>query len=280
VRRSAPDCANRTPVPAGFEHWELRLLADQLVEKGIVDCISYETVRQVLKKNEFKPWQKQMWCIPEASAEYVARMEDILDLYEQPHNSKRPLICYDEGLKQLIEETCLCLPIKPGDIECFDCEYQCNGVRNLNMFFEPLVAQRKVRLTERHTMQDFAHHMQGLVAKCHSEVEIIRVVLDNLDPHKPASLYETFPPEEAGRIFKKLEFHYTPKHGSWLNMAEIELSAYDRRLKEHIPDDPSLFVEVQAITSQRNPAQVTVDWQYRIPDARFKLKRLYPSISE
>ena len=129
-------------------------------------------------------------------------------------------------------------------------------------------------------MQDFAHHMQWLVDECHPEAEIIRVVLDNLDPHKPASLYETFPPEEARRILKKLEFHYTPKHGSWLNMAEIELSVYERRLKEHIPDNPNLFAEIQAIPSQRNAAQVAVDWQFRTPDARIILKRLYPSISE
>jgi len=221
-----------------------------------------------------------MWCIPEASAVYVARMEDILDLYEQPYDPKPPLVCYDEGLKQLFEDTQMGIPAKPGQIERFDYEYQRNGVRNLNMFFEPLVAKQQVRLTERHTMQDFAYHMQWLVDECHSEAEIIRLVLDNLDPHKPASLYETFPPAEARRILKKLEFHFTPKHGSWLNMAEIELSVYDRRLKEHIPDDPSLFDEVQAITSQRNSAQVTVDWQFRTPDARIKLKTLYPSISE
>jgi hypothetical protein len=207
-------------------------------------------------------------------------MEDVLDLYEQPYDPKRPLVCYDEGLKQLIEETRIGLPAKPGQIERYDYEYKRNGVRNLNMFFEPLVAQRQVRLTERHTMQDFAHHMKWLVDECHPEAELIRIVLDNLDPHKPAALYETFPPDEARRILKKLEFHYTPKHGSWLNMAEIELSVYERRLKEHIPDDPTLFAEVQAITSRRNSAQATIDWQFRTPDARIKLKRLYPSISE
>ncbi len=221
-----------------------------------------------------------MWCIPEASAEYVARMEEVLDLYEQPYDPKRPLVCFDEGLKQLIEETRPGLPAQSGKSERYDYEYQRNGVRNLNMFFEPLTAQRYVRLTERHTMQDFAHHMQWLVDECHPEAERIRIVLDNLDPHKPASLYETFPPEEARRILKKLEFHYTPKHGSWLNMAEIELSVYERRLKAHIPDDPTLVTEVLAITTQRNSAQATVDWQFRTPDARIKLKRLYPSISE
>jgi hypothetical protein len=205
-------------------------------------------------------------------------MEDVLDLYEQPYDPKRPLVCFDEGLKQLIEETRTGLPAQSGQVERYDYEYQRHGVRNLNMFFEPLVAQRQVRLTERHTMQDFAHQMQWLVDECHPEADLIRVVLDNLDPHKGASLYETFPPEEARRILKKLEFHYTPKHGSWLNMAEIELSAYERRLKAHIPDDSTLVTEVLAITTQRNSAKATVDWQFRTPDARIKLKRLYPSI--
>lgn len=221
-----------------------------------------------------------MWCIPEASAEYVAHMEDVLDLYEQPYDPNRPLVCYDEGLKQLIAETRLGLPAKTGKIERYDYEYKRNGVRNLNMFFEPLIAQRHVQLSERHTMQDFAHHMQWLVDELHPEAELICVVLDNLAPHKPASLYETFTPNEARRILKKLDFHYTPKHGSWLNMAEIELSVYERRLKEHIPDDPTLTKEVTAITTQRNAIQVTVDWQFRTSDARIKLKRLYPSISE
>ena len=221
-----------------------------------------------------------MWCIPEASAEDVARMEDVLDLFEQPYDPKRPLVCYDEGLKQLIAETRIGLPAKPGQMERYDYEYQRNGVRNLNMFFEPLIAKRHVRLTERHTMHDFAHHCQWLVDELHPEAELIRVVLDNLDPHKPAALSETFPPAEARRILKKLEFHYTPKHGSWLNMAEIELSVYERRVKDHIPDDPTLTTKVQAITIQRNSTHATVDWQFRTPDARIKLKRLYPSFSE
>lgn len=207
-------------------------------------------------------------------------MEEVLDLYEQPYDPKRPLLCYDEGLKQLIEETRIGLPAKPGQVERYDYEYKRNGVRNLIMFFEPLVAKRQVVLTERHTMKDFAHLMRWLVDAAYPEAEWIDIVLDNLETHKPAALYETFPPAEARRILKKLRFHYTPKHASWLNMAEIELSVYDRRLKDHIPDDVSLAKEVQAITAQRNSANVTVDWQFRTPDARIKLKRLYPSIPD
>jgi hypothetical protein len=221
-----------------------------------------------------------MWCIPEASAEFVACMEDVLDLYEQACDLKRPLVCFDEWLKQLIAETRLSLPAKPGQVERYDYEYQRNGVRNLNIFFEPLIGQRHVKITQRRTMQDFALCMQWLVDEIHPEAELILVILDNLNTHKPASLYETFPPTEARRILKKLAFHYTPKHGSWLNMAEIDLSVFSRRLKEYIPDDDTLATEVKALTNERNYNQASVDWRFRTEDARIKLKRLYPSIPE
>lgn len=221
-----------------------------------------------------------MWCIPKAGAEYVACMEDVLDQYEQPYDPKRPLVCFDEWLKQLIEETRIGKPSKPGQVERYDYEYKRNGVRNLNVAFEPLIGQRQVRITERHTMQDFAQCMKWLVDEVHPEAEVIRVILDNLKTHKPAALYLTFPPAEALRIFRKLEFHYTPKHASWLNMAEIELSVFDRRLKDFIPDDDGLFLEVNALVNMRNNSNASVDWQFRTDDARIKLKSLYPSISD
>jgi len=221
-----------------------------------------------------------MWCVPEASSEYVACMEDVLDQYEQPYDPKHPLVCFDEWLKQLIEETRIGKPAKPGQVERYDYEYKRNGVRNLNVAFEPLTGQRQVRITERHTMHDFAHCMKWLVDEVHPEVEVIRVILDNLNTHKPAALYETFAPAEALRILKKLEFHYTPKHGSWLNMAEIELSVISRTLKAFIPDDDHLDIEVRALVKERNISQATVDWQFRATDARIKLKSLYPSISD
>lgn len=221
-----------------------------------------------------------MWCIPEANAEYVVRMEDVLDIYEQAHDPKQPLVCYDEGLKQLIEETRERIPARPHVRERYDYEYKRNGVRNLNMAFEPLLGKRHVRVTERHTKQDFAHSMQWLVDEVYPEAEVIRVVLDNLCTHKLAALYETFPPKEARRLVKKLEFHYTPKHASWLNMAEIELSVYSRSLKRHIPDEDLLISEVVALTEERNKKSHKVDWQFFTSDARIKLKRLYPSISD
>jgi len=207
-------------------------------------------------------------------------MEDILDLYEQAYDPKRPLVCFDEWLKQLIAETRMSIPAKPGRVERYDYEYQRNGVRNLNMFFEPLSGQRHVRPTERRTKQDFAHNMHWLVDEIHPEAEIIQVILDNLNTHTPAALYETFPPAEARRILKKLAFHYTPKHGSWLNMAEIELSVFSRRLKAYIPDDEMLHDETQALTTERNHNQAAIDWRFKTDDARIKLKRLYPSLPE
>ena len=220
-----------------------------------------------------------MWCIPKASAAYVACMEDVLDQYEQPYDPKRPLVCFDEGLKQLTEETRKRQPAKPGRIERYDYEYRRHGVRNLNMFFEPLAGRRTVRIMERHTMQDFAHCMQWLVDELYPHAEVIRLVMDNLNTHKPAALYATFPPAEALRILKKLDFHYTPKHASWLNMAEIELSVYSRTLPEHIPDDVMLVISVDALTVERNDKHASVDWQFCTADARIKLKKLYPSIS-
>jgi hypothetical protein len=221
-----------------------------------------------------------MWCIPHANPEYVACMEDVLDQYEQPYDPKRPLVCFDEGLKQLIEETRMRIPAKPGRRERYDYEYKRNGVQNLHIFFEPLTGQRQVRITSRRRRQEFAECMRWLVDEVHPEAELIRVVLDNLNTHKPAALYVAFPPAEALRILRKLEFHYTPKHGSWLNMAEIEWSVYSRCLRKHIPDEIILCREVEALTNERNQKSSAINWQFRAKDARIKLIQLYPSILE
>lgn len=221
-----------------------------------------------------------MWCIPKASAAYVACMEDVLDLYEQPYDPMRPMVCFDEWRRALISETRPSLPAKPGKPHRFDYEYRRNGVAYLHMVFEPLAGKRHARVLKQHTMQDFAHCMKWLVDDLYPQAEIIRVVLDNLPAHKPAALYVTFPPAEARRILRKLEFHFTPKHGSWLNMVEVELSVYSRSMKMYIPDRHFFDVETQALTVERNRSCSTVDWQFRTEDARIKLKSLYPSISQ
>lgn len=207
-------------------------------------------------------------------------MEDVLDLYEQPYDPKRPKVCFDETNKQLIEEKRLPLPAKPGQPECYDYEYRRKGTRNLFMFCEPQRGWRHIEVSERRTMQDFAKQMQWLVDVAYPNAELVRVVLDNLNTHKPASLYETFPPAEARRILKRLEFHFTPKHGSWLNMAEIELSALSRQcLDQRIEDEQTLKQELAAYEQRRNDARATIDWRFTSHDARVKLQRLYPSLT-
>lgn len=218
-----------------------------------------------------------MWCIPEVSAEYVAAMEDVLDLYEAPYDEKRPMVCFDESHQQLIAEVRDRIPVARGRPASFDVEYQRNGVRNLMMISEPKRGLRKVLLTERRTKVEFAQTMQHIVG-LYPEAEVIRVVLDNLNTHKPASLYEAFPPDEARAIARKLEFHYTPKHGSWLNMAEMEFSVLARTsLASRVPDEETLRRRIDANIAERNGKRQPINWRFTIRDARKKLHRLYPS---
>jgi hypothetical protein len=208
-------------------------------------------------------------------------MEDVLDLYAQPYDAKRPKVNFDESSKQLIEEVRQPLPAKPGEVERVDYEYQRNGTRNLFLMCEPQAGWRHIAVTQQRTMQDFAHQMKWLVDEKYAEAEMIRIVLDNLNTHRPASLYETFTPAEARRILKRLEFHYTPKHGSWLNMAEIELSILSRQcLDRRIADEATLKREIKNYEEQRNEAKATINWQFTSDEARLKLHRLYPSISD
>lgn len=205
-------------------------------------------------------------------------MEDVLDLYAEPYDPKRPKVNFDETSKQLIKETRQELPAQCGRPARYDYEYERNGTRNLLLFTEPQAGWRHVNVTEQRTRQDFAHQMRWLVDERYPEAEVIRLVLDNLNTHKAASLYAAFAPEEARRIIKKLEFHYTPKHGSWLNMAEIELSVLQRQcLARRIADETILAEEIAVWEKQRNEEEATIDWRFSITDAREKLKRLYPS---
>jgi hypothetical protein len=228
-----------------------------------------------------KPWQKQQWCLPQVGADFVAGMEDVLDLYAEPYNPVRPTVCFDETSKQLIRQTRQPLPARPGQVARYDYEYERNGTRNLFLFFEPLAGYRQVRITRQRTKQDFAHGMKWLVDEAYPDAEVIRVVLDNLNTHTVAALYDTFEAAEANRIRKRLEFHYTPKHGSWLNMAEIEFSIFARQAwAGYVPDEQTLRQNVQTLEEQRNTRQATVDWRFTSQDARVKLHRLYPSISD
>lgn len=212
------------------------------------------------------------------STHFVAAMEDVLELYAEPYDPLRPKVNFDETSRQLLKETREPIPVAAGKPACYDYEYERNGTRNLFIHCEPQTGWRHVQVTERRGNVDFAHQMKWLVDERYPDAEVARVVLDNLNTHKPASLYEAFAPEEARRIVKKLEFHYTPKHGSWLNMAEIELSILQRQcLDRRIPDEETLKREIAAWETQRNEEKATIDWRFSVTDAREKLKRLYPS---
>ena len=209
----------------------------------------------------------------------MACMEDVLDLYEEAYDPKRPVVCFDETSKQLVAEKRFPIPAKRGRLERFDYEYKRNGTRNLFMLCEPLAGWRHLEVTERRTMKDFAHQMRWLVDTAYPEVEKIRVVLDNLNTHRPASLYQTFAPKEARRVIKRLEFHYTPKHGSWLNMAEIEFSVFGKQcLNRRIGDERALKREIAALETERNQAAATIRWRFSTVDARHKLQHIYPSV--
>ncbi len=221
---------------------------------------------------------KKEWCIPRVGAEFVWRMEDVLDLYAEPLDVCRPVVCFDERPCQLIGDVVAPVPMKPARTRKQDYEYKRKGSCNLFVMVEPLAGWRNVEVTERRTSIDFAYQMRALVDEHYPSVEVIRVVLDNLSSHSPAALYQAFPPEEARRLTRKLEFHYTPKHGSWLNMAEIEISVLARQcLRRRIADKDTLQQEVAPWQEERNRQQVTIQWRFSTADARTKLNRLYPS---
>ena len=232
------------------------------------------------QKNKLKPHLKEQWVIPpKQNADFVAAMEDVLEVYRRPYDPKRPVVCLDEQSKQLVKETRTPVPAKPGQKRREDYEYERNGTANIFMLFEPLACWRHVEVTQRRTKIDFAHVIKELVDELDPDAETIVLVMDNLNTHKVASLYEAFEPAEARRLIDKLEIHYTPKHGSWLNMAETELSVLTRQcLDRRIPDRETLELEIDAWQSDRNDAEATVDWQFTTEDARIKLKQLYPSI--
>ena len=205
-------------------------------------------------------------------------MEDVLDVYTQPYDKDQPLVCMDETSKQQIREVRLPIGCEPGRERRYDSHYKRNGVSNLFMFFAPLDGWRHVKVTDRRTKIDWAWAMRELVDECFPDAEKITVVMDNLNTHSPSSLYEAFAPEEAKRILDRLELHYTPKHGSWLNMAEIELSVLAREcLRRRIADQRALRREVAAWEAARNTKGSTVNWRFTTKDARIKLNRLYPS---
>jgi len=217
------------------------------------------------------------WCIGKPSASYVAKMEDVLAVYARPYDPKRPVVCIDEGGKELRDTPHGTLPMQPGQPAREDYEYERLGKANLFLSVEPLAGKRRVRVTERHTYTDFAHELRRLVDEDYAHAERVVLVCDNLNTHTPACLYANFAPAEAQRIAQKIEWHYTPEHGSWLNMAECELSVLARQcLDRRIQDIATLTHETTCWETRRNAMQVKIRWQFTAADARIKLRRLYP----
>ena len=229
-------------------------------------------------KTDLKPWLQEQWCIPEVSPAYVAAMEDVLDLYAEPYDPTRPVVCFDERPCQLVAETRTPLPPGPGQPAIHDYEYRRNGTCNVFAVLEPHTGWRHIEVTERRTAVDFAHQLKALVDEDFPQAQVVRVVLDNLNTHTPASLYAAFPPAEARRLAKRLEFHHTPKHGSWLNMTEPEPSVLERQcLRRRLGDWAAMARAVTAWADRRNGATAWIDWQFTTSDARTRLRRRYPA---
>jgi DDE superfamily endonuclease len=231
------------------------------------------------KKNAVKPWLKEHWVLPNPDdPDFVCAMEDVLDVYQRPPDEKRPLVTLDEASKQLVADVTPPVAMQPGRPTRQDYEYERRGTANLFMLFAPLAGWRHVKVTDRRTIVDFAHVLRDLSEVHFPEAEKIVLVMDNLNTHKLSTLYRTFPAEEARRLYQRFEVHHTPKHASWLNMAECELSVLGRQcLDRRIDSQQLLTTEVANWEQSRNEAEVCVDWQFHTADARIKLKRLYPT---
>jgi transposase len=263
--------------PAGRAHWTMQLLADEVVCLTVHKSLSDETVRRRLGEMELKPWQEKMWCIPKVDGEFVARMEDVLALYEEPPDPRRPVVCFDETPRQLIGEARVPTRAEPGKRARFDYEYVRNGTANVFMFVDVNRPWRHAKVTDRRACVDFAECMQDLVDTHYPEADRIRVVLDNLSAHSASALYQRFAPAEARRILSHLEFHFTPKHASWLNMVEIEIGVMvGQCLDRRIPDKATLVAEVAAWESRRNSERARINWMFTIERARAKLGKAYP----
>ena len=263
--------------PQGRARWTLELLAGEMLKLTEHKELSRETVRRRLAENELKPWRQNMWCIPEVDGTYVARMEDVLDLYAGAPDPKRPVVCFDESPTQLIGETRQPIPAAPGQPRRYDYEYRRNGTVNLFVFLDAHRPWRTVKVTDQRTARDFAECMRDLVDIHYPKADLIRVVMDNLSTHCSGALYEAFPAPEAHRVLRRLEFHYTPKHASWLNMVEIEIGVLRGQcLDQRISERKKLVSQIAAWQRQRNSARARVKWMFTTERARTKLAHAYP----
>jgi len=267
--------------PEGYCRWTLRLLSERMVEMNYIDSISHTTVGKVLKENDLKPHLVEEWCIPrEQSADFAACMEDVLEVYSRPYDERYPVVCMDEKPLQLLGHARKGYRKKNGTM-IQDSEYVRNGTCSIFLFTEPLAGFRHAKAFEHRTKIDWAKQMKWLADEIYPNAEKIIMVCDNLNTHDKSSFYEAFPPAEALRLAKRFEFHYTPKHGSWLDIAEIELAALTKQClgKRRIDKIDDLNDELEKWHTDRNVKQNGVNWQFTADDARIKLKHLYPIVT-
>jgi transposase len=266
--------------PVGRARWTLALLASAVVQMTAHRTISRATIGRRLADNDLKPWQEKMWCVPQIDAMYVARMEDVLELYTTLPRPGTAVVCVDETPRQLIGEVRPPSPPAPGHPARRDAEYQRNGTANVFVAVDAHQPRRYTKVTERRTAVDFAEWLRDLVDLHYAGTERIQIILDNLSTHTPAALYEAFPPAEARRVLRRLEWHYVPKHASWLNMVEIEIGILSAQcLDRRIPDLPTLTHHVDAWTRARNAAGARIRWMFGIEQARTKLGRAYSTVA-
>jgi len=266
--------------PAGRAHWTLALLAAEVVRLTPHPSVSRATVGRRLAANDLKPWQEKMWCVPQIDATYVARMEDVLHLYTTRPRPGTAVVCVDETPHQLVGEVRRPLPPIPGHPARVDYEYERRGTANIFVALDAHQPQRFTKVTARRTAVDFAEWLRDLVDLYYPRTERLLIVLDNLSTHTPAALYEAFPPAEARRLASRLEFHYVPKHASWLNMVEIEIGILSAQcLDRRIPDLPLLTTEVETWTGARNTTGARIHWMFGIEQARLKLVRAYSTVA-
>jgi transposase len=266
--------------PAGRARWTLELLAGAMIRLTQHVSLSRDTVRRRLAENELKPWREKMWCVPQVDGEFVARMEDVLDLYAEPPDPTCPVVCLDESPLQLIGETRQPIPAAPGQPARYDYEYRRCGTVNLFVVMDVHRPWRRVTVTERRTAQDYAARLRALVDVDYPDAARIRVVQDNLSTHTPGALYEAFPAAEARRILRRLEFHYTPKHASWLNMVEIEIGVLKQQcLDRRIETRARLEAEIATWEHDRNASGARINWMFTTEKARAKMGRAYQKLA-
>ncbi|MFO0952137.1 MAG: IS630 family transposase [Isosphaeraceae bacterium] len=266
------------PAPEGRTAWTLQLLADEMVARGVVTQISADTVGRAPKKNELQPWRKDCWCIPEKdSARFVAQLEDVLDVYAGSYDDDHVLVCMDEASKQLLRDEEPPVPMAPGRPLREDYHYDRRGTQAVFMFFDPVRGWRRASSRDSRTRADWAEEVRRLLEEDYPNARKVTLVCDNLNTHSIASLYEAFPAEQASALRRRLELRHTPRNGSWLNVAEIELSILSRQcLDRRIGDAEALRREIEAWAARRNAAGTVVKWRFTVDDARVKLHRLYP----